>query len=94
MHELDSLIKRYNFGNIKSPYNNTLSHSAFSTDLSTMFGDPLVTWCYGHTHWYNDITVNGTRVISNPHGYPKELPDGERSYDPHFVVSVWFIPLV
>jgi len=67
--------------NLESPI-----RSAFSTDLTHMFGYPLVSWCYGHTHWYNDVTINGTRVISNPHGYPKEQE--EKGYDPYFVVSI------
>jgi len=65
------------------------ARSAFSTDLTGMFGEPVVTWCYGHTHWYNDITLNGTRVISNPRGYPQEgKEEVERGFDPNFVVSL------
>jgi len=51
-------------------YNNHVG--GFSTDLSRLFGLPVCVWAYGHTHWYNDIDINGTRVVSNPHGYPTE----------------------
>jgi len=45
------------------------SNSAFCTDLKYLLGKPIKCWAYGHTHWFQDLTVNGTRVVSNPHGY-------------------------
>ena len=44
----------------------------FCTDLRRLFGPPVSAWMYGHTHVYNDVTLNGNRVGSNPHGYPQE----------------------
>jgi len=32
-------------------------------------------WQYGHTHSCNDITINETRFICNPRGYPNENAD-------------------
>jgi len=62
-----------------SPYIN-----GFCTELSELFGPPVKAWCYGHTHWFKDFTVKGTRIITNPKGYVKET----MNYDPSFVLSV------
>jgi len=78
----------WGYGDSSSDHLDSPIRSAFSTDLSHMFGEPIVAWCYGHTHWYNDLTMNGTRVISNPHGYPRESEEMEKGYDPYFVLSV------
>jgi len=52
------------------------SSHAFSTDLKYMMnGEDISVWAYGHTHWYHDMVFNGTRVVSNPHGYPKISED-------------------
>jgi hypothetical protein len=48
---------------------------AFASDLSDLMGGPAV-WVYGHTHRAADLDVNGTRVISNPRGYPEQPVDG------------------
>mmetsp|Transcript_44770 Transcript_44770/g.112851 ORF Transcript_44770/g.112851 Transcript_44770/m.112851 type:complete len:671 (-) Transcript_44770:781-2793(-) len=59
-------------------------HSAFGTDLRSLFGAPLHTWVYGHTHYYQDMHIAGTRVVSNAKGYPRE----DCPYDPRMVVEV------
>jgi len=53
-------------------------------NFPNFFGPPVKVWCYGHTHWFKDFTVKGTRVVSNPKGYVQEM----MSYDPSFSVSV------
>jgi hypothetical protein len=59
---------------------------AFVSDLTTLMdGDRVALWVFGHTHRRVDRVVNGTRVISNPRGYPHELVDG---FDPGLVVEV------
>lgn len=46
---------------------------AFASDLTAlMSGDRVAPWIYGHTHRAADLEVDGTRVISNPRGYPHE----------------------
>ncbi|KAJ3018410.1 UNVERIFIED_CONTAM: hypothetical protein HDU68_011162 [Siphonaria sp. JEL0065] len=42
---------------------------AFASALDRLFGDSVVCWCYGHTHFSNDIVIGGTRVVSNQPGY-------------------------
>jgi len=55
-----------------------------STDLTSLFGSPVTAWCYGHTHWFHDLVLHGTRVVSNPHGYPFE----NKPFQSQFVVDV------
>jgi len=57
---------------------------ANGSDLSALFQPPLHTWAYGHTHWYHDVTLHGTRVVSNPRGYPNEV----LGYDPRMVIEI------
>ncbi len=59
---------------------------AFVSDLTgLMRGDRVALWIFGHTHRWADVEVRGTRVVSNPRGYPHE-PVGE--FDPELVVEV------
>jgi hypothetical protein len=45
----------------------------------------LILCRYGHTHWFNDLDFPGpVRVVSNPKGYPNELP----SYRPDMVLTL------
>jgi hypothetical protein len=57
----------------------------FGTDLRHLLHLPVVGWLYGHTHWFQDMVIQGVRVASNPHGYPKEAEPN--SYDPTKFVS-------
>lgn len=59
---------------------------AFASDLTDLMGSertPL--WIFGHTHVAADLDVAGTRVLSNPRGYPDEAVAG---YDEALVVEV------
>ncbi len=59
---------------------------AFVSDLAALMdGKRTSTWIYGHTHRAADLEVNGTRVVSNPRGYPEERVSG---FDPRLVVDV------
>eukprot|EP00698_Gefionella_okellyi_P011743 TRINITY_DN3120_c0_g1_i3.p1 TRINITY_DN3120_c0_g1~~TRINITY_DN3120_c0_g1_i3.p1 ORF type:complete len:296 (-),score=52.96 TRINITY_DN3120_c0_g1_i3:31-918(-) len=65
-----------------------LLSSGFSTDLRHLFrasGSNIHTWVYGHTHYNNDQTVDGTRLVSNMRGYAHEV---DKAYDPGKVVEV------
>jgi hypothetical protein len=63
------------------------SNHAFCSDLEGVLGGPVKFWIYGHTHWFQDMTVQGTRVISNPRGYPREN-DSSNAFNPAFVISM------
>ena len=59
---------------------------AFVSDLSELMGGERVAlWIFGHTHRAADLDVRGTRVISNPRGYPHQ-PVAE--FDPGYVVEL------
>ena len=42
-------------------------------------------WVFGHTHRVTDLELHGTRVLSNPFGYPNQPVAG---FDPACVVEV------
>ncbi len=46
--------------------------SAFVSDLSHLFKDPVIAFASGHVHSNVDVTHNGIRSVSNAMGYPKE----------------------
>jgi predicted phosphodiesterase len=59
---------------------------AFVSDLTSLMGaDRVALWIYGHTHRVADLDVAGTRVVSNPRGYPHEPV---RGFDPSLVVEL------
>jgi predicted phosphodiesterase len=59
---------------------------AFASDLSELMGgEKVALWIYGHTHQVADLELRGTRVISNPRGYPHQPVAG---FDPACVVAL------
>jgi hypothetical protein len=52
----------------------------YATDLQEKIKDwkqhRLVAWMHGHTHCTTDMTFEGIRFASNPHGYPMETGTG------------------
>jgi 3',5'-cyclic AMP phosphodiesterase CpdA len=59
---------------------------AFASDVTELMGgDRVALWIYGHTHRSADLDVRGTRVISNPRGYPRQ-PVAE--FDPGLVIEL------
>ncbi len=49
------------------------------------FGEKVALWAHGHTHLGVDYELYGTRVVSNPKGYPMEPAPG---FDPGLVVEI------
>ena len=37
------------------------------------YASNIAFWCFGHTHYAVNTTMNGTRLLSNPLGYPGSL---------------------
>lgn len=59
---------------------------AFASDVTGLMGSERVDlWIYGHTHRVADLEVRGTRVISNPRGYPHQPVDG---FAPGLVIEI------
>lgn len=61
------------FVNTSSPmHSGGILSSAFATCLDDLFGDPIVAWAYGHTHFSNKQVRKGMVLISNQRGYHGE----------------------
>jgi 3',5'-cyclic AMP phosphodiesterase CpdA len=59
---------------------------AFASDLTELMGaDRVALWIYGHTHRAADLVLRGTRILSNPFGYPHQRVAG---FDPACVVEI------
>jgi predicted phosphodiesterase len=59
---------------------------AFVSDLTHLMGsDRVAVWIHGHTHRRVNVEVQGTRVVSNPRGYPHEPVD---DFDPGLILEV------
>jgi predicted phosphodiesterase len=59
---------------------------AFASDVTELMGgDRVALWIFGHTHRVADLELRGTRVISNPRGYPHQPVAG---FDPAYVIEV------
>jgi predicted phosphodiesterase len=59
---------------------------AFVSDLAALMGgERAAAWIYGHTHRVTDRNVDGTRLLSNPRGYPDELVAG---FDAGLVIEI------
>ncbi|KAJ3450516.1 ser/thr protein phosphatase superfamily [Anaeramoeba flamelloides] len=66
-------------GTSEPGYEDQLINHAFISDLEYLLTNNdnckhthIKTWLYGHTHWSFDEIIQGTRVITNPRGYPWE----------------------
>lgn len=62
----------------------SLLDSSFANGWEHLFGPGLDLIIHGHTHYTCDYEKLGTRVVSNPRGYPGEDTD----YNPSFLVSL------
>ena len=59
---------------------------AFLSDLTDLMGaDRAAVWIHGHTHRRVNVSVQGTRVVSNPRGFPHEPVEG---FDPGLVLEI------
>jgi predicted phosphodiesterase len=57
----------------------------YEVDMRKFMQSPVKAWFYGHTHQHDNTTINGVKIISNPHGYPFQRGVG---YVPGFCVEV------
>lgn len=59
---------------------------AFASDVTDLMGSERVAlWIFGHTHRIADLEIRGTRVFSNPCGYPHQPVTG---FDPSCVIEL------
>jgi hypothetical protein len=57
-----------------STYIKDISHldASYSNNWNALMGDSISLWLHGHTHHAVDYSIKGTRIVSNPRGYPGE----------------------
>jgi predicted phosphohydrolase len=59
---------------------------AFASDVTDlMAADRVALWIFGHTHRVTDLNRRGTRILSNPRGYPHQPAAG---FDPACVIEL------
>jgi len=59
---------------------------AFASDVTDLMGAERVElWIFGHTHRVADLEIRGTRIFSNPCGYPHQPVPG---FDPRRVIEL------
>ena len=47
-------------------------NGGYQSDLTHLLSPHIKYWVHGHTHDPCDYVINGTNIIANPKGYPKE----------------------
>lgn len=58
---------------------------AYANDWRDLIhGEKVDLWIHGHAHFSVDYELNGTRIICNPRGYPRE----ETNFDPQLVIEI------
>ncbi|WP_020160026.1 metallophosphoesterase family protein [Methylobacter marinus] len=64
----------------------TVNHldAAYANQWESLMGQPNTFWLHGHTHLAVDYTFQGSRVIANPRGYPKE----NTGFDPDLLIEL------
>ncbi len=68
-----------------NPHSGTHLDAAFANQWEDLMGGNRVAlWVHGHSHTAVDYDVAGTRVVSNPRGYPGE----ETGFCPDLVIEV------
>lgn len=59
---------------------------AYMTDCTELlYNNSPKLWLYGHTHISDDITVNNTRIVSNPRGYANQP---NRDFKPNLIIKI------
>ena len=64
-------------------------NGAFHSDLEGFIHEmqPAL-WLHGHTHIGCDYTIDKTRVVCNPHGYPYEARLRKTKFDKNLIVEI------
>jgi predicted phosphodiesterase len=67
-----------------SRYAGGVLDAAFANCWDDLMGPSVGLWLHGHTHVPVDYLLHGTRVVSNPRGYPGELVQ----FNPHLIIEL------
>lgn len=60
------------FHAVDPQYRDSKANQCFASSCEKLMRNNTKYWFYGHTHTPSDLTVNGTRLLCNPIGYPGE----------------------
>lgn len=75
-------------GAIPAEYQGDLLSPSYASDLSRLMGRSTL-WIYGHTHESVDFNIGGTRIVSNPRGYPDASGDSiNQDFDPALTLEI------
>ncbi|MGZ6330689.1 MAG: metallophosphoesterase [Parachlamydiaceae bacterium] len=58
--------------------------ASYANVWESLMGDSVALWIHGHLHRAVDYTINGTRIMCNPRGYPGE----ETGFNPDLLITV------
>jgi predicted phosphodiesterase/phage tail protein X len=58
--------------------------AAYANNWESLMGGSIALWVHGHVHRAADYTINGTRIMCNPRGYPKE----DTGFNPDLLITV------
>lgn len=68
-------------------FHGEITNAAFASDLSDLIARRRPTvWVHGHIHKARDYMADGTRIICNPRGYPRERDIS--GFKPGFVIEL------
>ena len=74
---------------IHPKFADSLLNACFVSDAERLIdGSRARLWIHGHTHDSFDYFLNGTRVLCNPRGYPKDGVNENPLFDANFLVEI------
>ena len=81
-----TVVVTHHAPSVKSLGDSAGSHldAAYANAWDGLMGDGVTLWVHGHTHVPVDYEIAGTRVLSNPRGYPGE----SAGFDPALVLDI------
>lgn len=81
-----TVVVTHHAPSMKSLGDSARSHldASYANAWDDLMGPGVALWVHGHTHVPVDYDVAGTRVVSNPRGYPGE----DTHYDPELVLDL------
>jgi Icc-related predicted phosphoesterase len=80
-HHAPSMLS---FGNDRVDGCESHLDASYANSWETLIGDSVALWIHGHLHHAVDYTINGTRIMCNPRGYPGE----ETGFNPNLLITV------
>ncbi|MDQ6961608.1 MAG: hypothetical protein Q9M28_03630 [Mariprofundaceae bacterium] len=77
------------FQSLHPQFSGNTWNPCFMSDLSALMGEHVNLWLHGHTHDSFDYSLNGTRMMCNPRGYPQGNEAWENPmFKPELLISI------